>query len=115
MGQTWMRIASLGGSTSELAPDSMHAQSSAPVECASKNMAQRRPKSPRRFAMNAFFPAAAFGKPSYQKPIRRYEQSPTPSHPMKSTGKLSPSTRMSIEKTKRFMYAKKRANPFAPV
>jgi hypothetical protein len=33
--------------------------------------------------MNAFFPAAAFSGFSYQKPISRYEQSPTPSQPTK--------------------------------
>ena len=37
--------------------------------------------SPIRVVTNAFFAALAFSVFSNQKPIRRYEQSPTPSHP----------------------------------
>ena len=66
-----------------------------------------------RLAMNAFLPAAAFGMWSYQKPMSRYEQSPTPSHPTNRMGRLSPRMRTSIEKMKRFMYAKNRANPLS--
>ena len=48
----------------------------------------RNPKSPIRLVMKAFFPARALPIPSlplsYQKPIRRYEQRPTPSHPTNS-------------------------------
>jgi hypothetical protein len=62
-----------------------------------------------RLAMNAFLPAAALGIFSYQKPIKRYEQSPTPSHPTKRRGRLSARMRVSIAKMNRFRYAKKRA------
>ncbi len=41
----------------------------------------RKPKSPIRLTMNAFFPASEADFFSNQKPIRRYEQSPTPSQP----------------------------------
>jgi hypothetical protein len=37
------------------------------------------PKSPTRFTMNAFLPASAADFRVYQKPISRYEQSPTAS------------------------------------
>ena len=77
-------------------------------------MAQSRPKSPTRFARNAFLPAAAFAAPSYQKPMSRYEQRPTPSHPTKRIGRLSPRMRTSIAKMKRFRYAKNRAYPLSP-
>jgi len=53
-------------------------------------------------------PAAAFSGSVYQKAMRRYEARPTPSHPKNITAKLSPMTRSSIAKTKRFRYEKKR-------
>jgi hypothetical protein len=37
--------------------------------------------SPIRVVTNAFLAAFAFSVFSYQKPISRYEQRPTPSHP----------------------------------
>jgi hypothetical protein len=46
-------------------------QSSAPVYCTSRNIAQSSPKSPMRLAMNAFLPAAALGIFSYQNPMSR--------------------------------------------
>ena len=39
-----------------------------------------------RLTMNAFFPASALAFSLNQKPISRYEQSPTPSQPMKRIG-----------------------------
>jgi hypothetical protein len=42
-----------------------------------------------------------------QKPISRYEQSPTPSQPRNITTKFWASTRTSIEATKRLSQAKK--------
>ncbi len=50
-----------------------------------RNIPIRKPKSPIRFTMNAFFaasPVVPFSNfLSYQNPISRYEQSPTPSQP----------------------------------
>jgi hypothetical protein len=46
-----------------------------------RNIATRNPKSPMRFTMNAFLPASALAFSLNQKPISRYEQSPTPSQP----------------------------------
>ena len=59
--------------------------------------------------MKAFLPASAADFFSYQNPIRRYEQRPTPSQPTKSTRKLPASTSISMENMKRFRYVKKRA------
>ena len=64
------------------------------------------PKSPIRLTMNAFFPASEADFFSYQKPMSRYEQSPTPSHPTNSTRKFAPSTRTSMNAAKRFRYEK---------
>ena len=50
------------------------------------NIATRNPKSPMRLTMNAFLPASAFAFSLNQKPMSRYEQSPTPSHPTNSIG-----------------------------
>ncbi len=52
----------------------------------SRNIAIRNPKSPMRLTMNAFLPASAFAFSLNQKPISKYEQSPTPSHPMNMIG-----------------------------
>src|SRR5688572_15360729 len=65
--------------------------------------------SPMRLTMNAFLPASAADRFLYQKPMSRYEQSPTPSQPTNSTMKLSPSTRSSMNAANRFRYAKYRA------
>ena len=61
-------------------------KSSRPMFANRMNIAIRNPKSPMRLTMNAFLPASAFAFSLYQKPIRRYEQSPTPSHPMNRIG-----------------------------
>ena len=76
-------------------------KSSVPKAVKTRNMATRKPASPIRFMMNAFFPAFAYSRFSYQKPMSRYEQSPTPSHPTNISGKLAPRTRTSMKKTKR--------------
>ena len=46
-----------------------------------KMMPIRSAESPILVVMNAFFAASAAALRSNQKPIRRYEHSPTPSHP----------------------------------
>ena len=61
-------------------------KSSFPRFANSMNIATRKPKSPMRFTMNAFLPASALAFSLNQKPMSRYEQSPTPSHPMNSSG-----------------------------
>ena len=64
------------------------------------------PASPMRFTTNAFRPAAEALSLRYQNPISRYEQSPTPSQPMKRSGRLPPSTSSSMKNVKRFRYEK---------
>ncbi len=54
-----------------------------------KNIAVINPKSPILLTIKAFLAASPVNFFSDQKPIRRYEQSPTPSHPRKTTRKLS--------------------------
>ena len=61
-----------------------------------------KPQSPTRLVMKAFLPADALAGFSNQNEIRKYEQTPTPSHPRKVSSRLSPSTSISIEKTNRF-------------
>src|SRR6185503_18277552 len=63
-----------------------------------------------RLTTNAFFPACAADGRVYQKPISRYEQTPTPSQPTNMRRKLSARTSVSIENMNRFRYRKKRRN-----
>ena len=72
----------------------------------SKKMPTRKPKSPILLTTKAFLPALAGASRSNQKPMRRYEQSPTPSQPTNMRRKLLANTRVSIMKTKRLRYAK---------
>ena len=78
------------------------------------NMPIRNARSPIRFTINAFLPAAAFIISRYQNPISRYEQRPTPSQPTNSIGRLWPMTSMSIENMNRLRYEKYRAKPRSP-
>ncbi len=77
-----------------------------------RNMAIRKPKSPMRLATKAFLPATALPIPSlpfsYQKPINRYEHSPTPSQPTNSVRKESPEIRIIMAATNRLKKMKKR-------
>ena len=82
--------------------------SSVPKARYSRNMPNKKPASPMRLVMNAFRPAFAFVRSSNQKPMRRYEARPTPSHPTNSTSMERPSTSSSMKNRKRFRYAKKR-------
>ena len=75
---------------------------SVPVTAKSANMPSRKPKSPMRLTMKAFLPAAAAAGRSYQNPISRYEQRPTPSQPTNMSRKLSASTSVSIANMNRF-------------
>ena len=58
------------------------------------------PKSPTLFTINALIAALFADSFLYQKPINKYQQSPTPSHPKNNCKKLSDTTRTSIEKVK---------------
>ena len=83
---------------------------SVPAAVTSSSMPRRNPKSPIRLTMNAFFPASAAAGRSYQNPISRYEQSPTPSQPTNISRKLFASTSVSIANMNRLRYRKKRRN-----
>jgi len=65
-------------------------------------MPRTNPKSPTRLTMNAFLPASAADFFWYQKPMRRYEQRPTPSQPTNMTTKFAASTRTSMKAANRF-------------
>jgi len=71
-----------------------------------KNSPRRNPASPTRFTTNAFSAAAAAAGLSNQNPIKRYEQSPTPSQPTNKRRKLSAKTNRSMKKAKRLRKAK---------
>jgi hypothetical protein len=58
-------------------------------------------QSPIRFTATAFRAAERASALESQKPIRRYEQSPTPSQPRKKRIRLSAVIRTSIKKVKR--------------
>ncbi len=64
--------------------------------------------SPMRVVMNAFFAAAAALGFSIQKPMSKYDASPTNSQKMKSKSRLLAITRPSIAPEKNDKYAKKR-------
>ena len=97
-----------GGNTAGALANTV-AKSSDPTRQKIRNIATRNPKSPMRFTMNALLPASALIFSLNQNPIRRYEQSPTPSQPTNITGKLAPRTSVSMKNTNRFRYAKYRA------
>ena len=80
--------------------------SSVPSAWYSTNMPSRKPASPMRLVRKAFLPARALSGSSNQKPISRYEASPTPSQPTKSTSSDRPSTSSSMKNRNRFRYAK---------
>jgi len=63
---------------------------------------------------NAFFAAAIAECRSCQKPISRYDESPTMPHPASSRTRFALCTRSSIEKTKIDMYAKYRRSSSSP-
>src|ERR1043166_7198646 len=75
-----------GAAPSTATADFSGASSSVLRRGARRDMAIRKPKSPLRFTMNAFLPASAFTFSLNQKPMSKYEQSPTPSHPMNMIG-----------------------------
>ena len=74
-----------------------------------KNVPSTRPTSPSTLMTNALMPAAVAVVRRYQNEISMYDAAPTNAHPTISSRKLAARTRTSIEKTKKFRYAKKRA------
>ena len=60
-----------------------------------------KPKSPMRLTRNALIAAAFAEGRLYQKPIKRYDASPTPSQPKKSWTRLSAVTSINMKKVKR--------------
>ena len=71
-------------------------------------MPSTKPKSPTRLTRNAFrFAKIAVGR-VYQKPISRYDTTPTASQPKNSCRKLFDITSISIENVNSEMYEKKR-------
>ena len=83
-----------------------------------RNIPRRKPTSPILLTTNAFNPAAdvvLFSKSlSYQNPISRYEQRPTPSQPKNINTKLSAIMRFIIAKMKRLRYAKNLQKALSP-
>ena len=65
--------------------------------------------SPTLVVMKALIMALRADSLPYQKPIKRYEQSPMISQPMNNRSRLSERTRVSIPKAKSELKAKKRA------
>ena len=90
------------------------ANSKVPNAAKISNRATRKPQSPMRLTMKAFFPAADAAGLTNQKLISRYEDNPTSSHPTNITTKLEARTRVSIEAMNRFMYPKNRPNRSSP-
>ena len=88
------------------AADASTWKSRVPNVAKSSSMASMKPKSPMRLTMKAFLPASAADFFLNQKPISRYEQRPTPSHPTNITGRLAPSTSTSMNDANRFRYEK---------
>ena len=77
-----------------------------PVRSYMRNNATRKAASPKRLKIIAFFATLEALSRSNQKPMRKYEQTPTPSQPKNMSRKLSASTKTSIEATNRFRYKK---------
>ncbi len=80
-----------------------------PLALYSANTANMMPTSPTTLMTNALRAASTADGRSNQKPIRKYEASPTRPQPTSKPTRLSESTSVSIANTKKFMYAKKRA------
>ncbi len=88
--------------------------SSAPVYQISSTAASAKVASPIAFITNAFFAAATASGRWCQKPISRYDASPTRPQPTSRSRKFPACTSRSIEKTKSDMYAKKRRSSSSP-
>src|ERR1051326_641736 len=75
-------------------------KSSVPKMKNTPKMPSENPKSPTRLTMKALMAAALADGRSYQKPISRYEASPTPSQPKNICRKLSAVTSINMAKVK---------------
>ena len=94
---------------SGLKPDTAFAiswKSTVPKRTNASSTPSTNPKSPILLTMNAFLPALAAEGFWYQKPMRRYEHKPTPSHPTNITRKFAPRTSTSMNAANRFKYQK---------
>ena len=89
-------------------------KSSEPVFWISRKKASAMVASPTAFMMNAFLAAATALGRSCQKPIRRYDESPTRPQPISRNSRFPPWTSSSIEKTNSDMYAKYRRSSSSP-
>ena len=74
-----------------------------------KKVPSTSPTSPTTLITNALMPALVAVVRRYQKEISMYEAAPTKAQPTISITKLPPSTRISIDSTKKLRYAKYRA------
>ena len=83
-------------------------KSSEPVPLKMKYVPITRPTSPTTLMTNALMPARVAVVRRYQNEISRYEAAPTNAQPTIRNKKLPARTSSSIEKTKKFRYAKKR-------
>src|SRR3954463_13367949 len=81
-------------------------KSSDPTLSRMRNAAITRPTSPITLITNALIPAATAVVRRYQYEIRRYDAAPTNAQPTIRITKLAARTSRSIEKTKKFRYAK---------
>jgi hypothetical protein len=81
-------------------------KSSVPNWLNTSSMPMMNAKSPMRLTTKAFLPASIADRFLYQKPISRYEQRPTPSHPTNIIGKFAPSTSTSMNAANRLRYEK---------
>ena len=84
----------------------MSVMSNVPASRHNSRIPIRKPTSPMRVVMKAFFAASAADRRSHQNPISRNEQNPTPSHAAYRSRRLSASTSVSIEAAKSDMQVK---------
>ena len=98
----------LPGSKACFAPSNVLRKSSVPLCLKMKYVPSTSPTSPSTLMTNALMPAFVAVVRRYQKLISMYEAAPTKAQPTISSRKLPARTSSSIEKTKKFRYAKKR-------
>ncbi len=91
-----MRILAMSGPLAK-----MSSKPKEPESIQTAKMPSAKPKSPTRLTMKALMAAALADGRSYQKPISRYEASPTPSQPKNSCTRLSAVTSINMKKVKR--------------
>src|SRR5579863_3918400 len=106
------RVAQIQKISDELKPPAAENVSPKPIECTLatiRKIANIMPTSPRTLITKALRAAATAERRSNQKPIKKYDATPTRPQPTSNPTQLSESTSVSIANTKKLMYAKKRA------